>query len=78
MNKEREFFEKNVSLSVEFSRYLFEHPELEEQIPPNAQVVILPEDEPELCEFNKRLAEEQREEGQPIVYVKASVGAKHL
>lgn len=72
MNNEKKYFEKNLTLSTEFSRYLFEHPELEEQIPNNAQVVILPEDDPELCEFNKNIAKEQREEGQPVVYVKVS------
>ena len=78
MNNEKEYFEKNMTLSTEFSRYLFEHPELEKQIPKNAQVVILPEDEPELCEFNKKIAEEQREEGQPVVYVKVSTVAPKI
>jgi len=78
MSNQKKFFEKNITLSVEFSRYLFEHPELEDQIPKNAQIVILPEDDPELCEFNKNIAEEQREKGQPVVYVKVSTIAPKI
>ena len=72
MNNEKKYFARNLTLSAEFSRYLFGHPELVEQIPKNAQVVILPEDDPELCRFNKKIAEKQREKGQPVVYVKVS------
>lgn len=72
MMSENKYFEKNLTLSAEFSRYLFDHPELEEKIPKNAQVVILPEDDPELCKFNEKIAEKQREKGQTVVYVKVS------
>lgn len=67
---EKEFFEKNLILTTEFDRYLFEHPEVAEQIPLNAQVVLLPEDDPELCEKNRAVAAAQREPGQPVVYVR--------
>ncbi len=40
---ESELVKKNISLSVEFSKYIFEHPELEDKIPKGAQVVLLPE-----------------------------------
>ena len=70
MRKEQRYFKRNVALSTEFSRYVCEHPELDDQIPPHAQVVLLPEEEPELCEWNKKLAEVQRENGQVMVYVK--------
>lgn len=75
MDKDKEYFERNITLSAEFSRYLFEHPEMEDRIPANAQIIILPEDEPELCEYNKKVAEEQHEEGQPIIYVRISTVA---
>ena len=67
---ERELMEKNISLSIEFSKYIFEHPELEDKIPKGAQVVLLPEYDKELCEYNLRIAEKQREREQPVVYVK--------
>jgi len=49
---ERELVEKNINLSIEFSKYIFEHPELEEKIPKGAQVVLLPEYDKELSDYN--------------------------
>ena len=67
---EKELIEKNINLSIEFSKYIFEHPELEDKIPKGSQVVLLPEYDEELCKFNKTIADKQREKGQPVVYVK--------
>jgi len=67
---EKEFVEKNLKLSFEFSKYVLEHPEIEDSIPQGAQVVILLENDPEFNERNTMLAKEQHEEGQPVVFVK--------
>lgn len=67
---EKELSEKNMGLSIEFSKYIFEHPELDEKIPRGAQIVLLPEYDKELSAYNLRIAEAQREEGQALVYVK--------
>lgn len=67
---ERELMEKNFSLSIEFSKYIFEHPELEDKIPKGAQIVLLPEYDKELYDYNLMIAEKQREAEQPVVYVK--------
>ena len=66
---EEEIFTKNLILSTEFDRYILEHPDFAEKIPLNAQVVLLPKDDPELCRINMEIAEKQREEGQQVVYV---------
>lgn len=57
----QEIFIKNLVLSNEFSRYVLEHPEFGKKIPKNAQVVLLPDDDPELTQVNLRLADKQRE-----------------
>ncbi len=67
---EKEFVEKNIRLSFEFTKYLIEHPELEEKIPEGAEVVILLENEPEFNEKAKKLAEKSRKEGQQVVFIK--------
>jgi len=61
---------KNINLSIEFSKYIFEHPELEDKIPKGAQVVLLPEYDKELCSYNLMIAEKQKEKGQPVVHVR--------
>ena len=66
---EQEIFSKNLILSTEFDRYVLEHPEFADKIPENAQVVILPEEDPELREKNIEIAKAQREPDQAVVYV---------
>ena len=66
---EEEIFRKNLIISTEFDRYILEHPDFAEKIPSNAQVVLLPEDDPELCRINREIAEKQREKGQQVIYV---------
>ena len=71
---EQEIFSKNVTLSTEFNKYLVEHPEFAEQIPDEAVVVLLPADDPELCQENLRLMEDNKSiddvPNRPVVYVK--------
>lgn len=69
MTKE-ELFRKNQQLSTEFELYLLDHPEIEEKIPDNAMIVLLPDYDTQLAEKNKELAEANKEPGQAIVYVK--------
>lgn len=67
---DKEFFDKSLTLSFEFSRYIIAHPEVEEQLPKGALVVLILEDDPE---FNKRaieLAQTKREADQPVVVVR--------
>lgn len=70
MITEEELFLKNQKLSTEFDLYLAEHPEIEDQIPDNALIVLLPEYDKELSEKNMELAKRHREAGQPVVYVR--------
>jgi len=67
--KEEEIFSKNLILSTEFDRYVIEHTEFAEKIPQNAQIVLLPKDDPELRKKNIEIAKAQRESMQPVVYV---------
>jgi len=67
---EEELIEKNITLSIEFSKYILEHPELDEKIPKEAQLVLLPEYDRELSDYNMMIAQKQKEEGQPVVYVR--------
>ncbi len=67
---DQELFMKNQQLSTELELYLSEHPELEERIPDNAMIVLLPEYDKELSSKNLDLAIKNKEKGQTIVYVK--------
>lgn len=67
---EEDLFRKNQQLSTEFELYLLDHPEVEDIIPDNAMIVLVPEYDKELSEKNMNLAETNREPGQAVVYVK--------
>ena len=61
---------KHAIFVTEFDRYVIEHPEFAVKIPPNAQIVLQVEGDEEYNEWCRQLAEKQREEGQPVIYVK--------
>ena len=65
-----DLFRKNQQLSTEFELYTLEHPEIEEQIPDNAMIVLVPEYDQELATKNIELAEANKEPGQSIVYIR--------
>jgi len=67
---DRELFTKNLKLSTEFDLYLVEHPEVAEQIPENALIVLLPEEDTALCEKNLEITKARQEPGQAIVYIR--------
>lgn len=67
---EKEFFDKSVTLSFEFSRYLIAHPEVEEQIPKGALVVLILEDDPDFNKWAMELAQSKKEANQPVVIVR--------
>jgi hypothetical protein len=60
---------KNLDLLDTFMKYAFDHPEILDEIPPDAELVILPKGDPELYEANKRLAESLSKEGKKVVVV---------
>ena len=64
------YFQKNLELSTEFSKYVLSHPEIEMEIPENAQVVFLLEGDPDLTAWNRESAKKQISQGQPVVFVR--------
>ena len=69
MREEQNFIEKNIELSAEFSRYLFDHPELSSQIPLDSELVLVPEFDAKLREFNLSLGNRIEAEGGKVTYV---------
>ena len=62
--------ERNIELSTEFSRYLFDHPDLGETVPPESEIVFLPEFDNDLKSFNLKLGKKLQASGTPVVYIK--------
>ena len=62
--------QKNIQLSTEFSRYLFEHPEIESLLPRDAEIVLLPDTDAKLRAYNRKMGREMQERGEKVVYVR--------
>lgn len=62
--------EQNIELSTEFSRYLFEHPEFEAELPSDAEIVLLPEFDEDLYAHNRELGLAMESRGEKVVYVR--------
>ena len=67
---QEELAARNIVLGGEFTKYILDHPDLLERIPEDAHVILFPEDDPSLCEENKKIARKRREEGETVVYVR--------
>src|SRR5437667_6027588 len=67
------FSQKQFELTAELGKYLFEHPEGDEQLPDGAFVYFEIDGEAEFNEYSRRLAAEQRQrEGVPIILVRTN------
>ena len=60
----------NLDLLNEFMKYAFEKPEILEGIPPDAELIILPVDDPKLYEYNKKTADKLLSKGKKVVFAK--------
>jgi hypothetical protein len=57
---------KNLDLLNEFTKYAFTNPKVLEGIPPEAELIILPVDDPELYEYNKKIADKMMSKGERV------------
>jgi hypothetical protein len=62
--------QKNIELSTEFSRYLFEHPEIESMLPRDAEIVLLPGFDTKLRAHNRKLGRAMEAHGEKVVYIR--------
>ncbi len=70
MYNQETIVEKNLTLSFEFERYLLDHPDMLADIPSGAEIVLLPQDDPELYRINLEYARSNEYVAeQPIVYI---------
>lgn len=67
--EQNEIIKKNLDLHVEWMRYVFEHPEILDQIPQGAEIVIIPSNDPELDKENQKVAQEVKAKGLPLVII---------
>lgn len=62
--------ERNISLTGELMRYLFENPQILQSLPDRFEVVILPEDDPEIRLYNLDLLDSWLQQDIPVVFAR--------
>ncbi len=67
---DEDMVQKNIELSTEFSRYLFEHPEIESMLPRDAEIVLIPDFDTKLRAHNKKMGRAMAGRGEKVVYIR--------
>jgi hypothetical protein len=62
--------ERNIALTGELMRYLIEHPQLFNSLPETFELIILPDDDPEIRAYNLDLLDGYGSEGKLIVFAR--------
>lgn len=65
-----EYFMKNSELSIEFSKYVTEHPDMDDLLEEDRVIIFLPEFDRELRSFNVEMGKDIEKEGGKVLYVK--------
>jgi hypothetical protein len=62
--------ERNIQLTGAIMQYLLDHPQVFDSLPDKFELVILPEDDPEIRLYNLELLDKYGGEGRPIVFAR--------
>jgi hypothetical protein len=62
--------ERNIRLTGEIMKYLIDHPKVFDVLPDKFELVVLPEDDPEISLFNLELLKKYGNEGKPVVFAR--------
>ncbi len=67
--------ERNIRLTGEITRYILNNPKVLDVLPDKFELVLLPEDDPEVRQLNLELLDKYGSEGKPIVFARVKSSA---
>jgi hypothetical protein len=70
VNKPSDVVERNLWLTEEIMRYLLNNPQVFNSLPDNFELVVLPDDDPDIRLYNLDLLDRYGSEGKPIVFAR--------
>ncbi len=68
--KQNGIVERNITLLGQVMQFLLAEPGVLNSLPSNFELVILPEDDPELRQYNLELLDKYGREGKPVVFAR--------
>ncbi len=75
MNPPTNVVEKNIELTGQVMKFILDHPKTLDSLPDKFELVVLPEDDPEMCLYNLRLLSKHGREGKEIVFTQLKTHA---
>ena len=66
----KDVVERNLALTSQIMRYLLKEPRILGALPDKFELVILPEDDPEMRLYNLELLDRYGSEGRPVVFAR--------
>ena len=73
-----EVVERNIRLTGEIIRYILNNPKVLDLVPEKFELVLLPEDDPEVRQLNLELLDRYGSEGKPIVFARVKSDAAKM
>ena len=73
-----EVAERNTYLTGQIIKYILNNPKMLDVLPEKFELVLLPEDDPEVRQLNLDLLDKYGSEGKPIVFARIRATAKTL
>ncbi len=67
--------ERNILLTGQIMKFILDHPKTLDSLPDKFELVVLPEDDPEMCLYNLRLLSKHGKEGKEIVFAQLKTHA---
>lgn len=73
-----EIVERNIRLTGEIIRYILNNPKVLDVLPDKFELVLLPEDDPEIRQLNLELLDKYGSEGKSIVFARIKSSARQI
>lgn len=70
--------ERNIRLTGKIMEYMIDHPRIFNVLPDDFELVILPEDDPEISQFNLDLLNKRDSKSKPIVFARIKTSARTI
>ncbi|MGA7874677.1 MAG: DUF5647 family protein [Desulfoferrobacter sp.] len=69
-NPREEIVERNIVLSGRIMQFLMDNPQVFDSLPEKFELVILPDDDPDIRQYNLELLDKYGSEDKPVVFVR--------
>ncbi len=78
VNTPPDVVERNLRLTGDIMRYLLDNPQIFNSLPDNFELVILPDDDPDMRLYNLDLLDRYGSEGKPVVFARVQSKATRI